>query len=75
MCFLHSPCTSLVLLASAQWVFIEWMGGMNQENPDSGSGLKAWIEQIYTVELLQPWKNADCKHDHEMKKINLRKKF
>lgn len=36
------------------------MDGMNQENLDSGSGLKDWVEGIYTAELLKAWENADC---------------
>lgn len=36
------------------------MDGMNQENLDSGSGLKACVEEIYSVELLKSWENADC---------------
>ena len=46
------------LLASAQLAFDEWLDGMNEENPNSGTGLKVWAEEPYHEVILKSLKKS-----------------
>lgn len=56
-------------LASAQQVSLGRMHGMKKDDPDSGSGLKAWAEGSHGGELLKAWKNVHHKCGHNASQV------
>ena len=51
ICFLHCIITS-----KCPAVFVEWLDGIDEENPDPGTGLKVWAEETYHEEILKSFK-------------------